>query len=239
MKPLLQPTGVLLALSLIISGCQAQAVKPTPPAQPVVEPTDMLAPLQGRFDEMVKADERVEQRITLVQEQLIKLGQQLQALQQRNQQLLQAMQRMQLTQAQSTDKSQPENEQAATDGEEGRPEDRVTELLYRLEQQLAEQQSVSVAGASGAVAGGFRLASAYTPKGQWVIFKYDEQTGLTWNAHDGSWIEVDEQESIPASVYQVVLRPAAGDIKGYVAARIDRETGRSWWLRGNVWEPFQ
>ncbi len=230
----------LFALLLLMAGCQAQAVKPgAPPEAPAADSVvaEPQSPLLQRFDKLMTTNEQVEQRITLMQEQLIKVNQQLQAMQQRNGQLLQAMQRLQLAQSQGAQARVTEasgsRETAASN------EDQLTALVFRLEQLSAEWQAQPRAGAAAAENAGFSLVSAYTPKGQWVIFKYDQASGLTWNAEDGGWNEVAELESLPLSAYQVVLRPAAGDVKGYVAARIDRETGRSWWLKGNTWEPFQ
>ncbi|OMH25608.1 hypothetical protein [Motiliproteus sp. MSK22-1] len=254
---------VVLACHLaLVVGCQAQAVNPEQPAPSVgAQQFDSSGLVLKRFDEMDKSNARVEQRITLVQEQVIKLNQQMQGLHQRNLQLLQALQQMQLSMTQLTagSKSAQSSMPAELSSSDGtlKPDEqalssatKLEALISRLEQFAADQEAGGSTGKSKVTeefklssteldAGGFRLVSAYTPKGQWVIFKYDEQTGLTWNAQDGGWMEVGELEPLPASVYQVVLRPASGDVKGYVAARIDRETGRSWWLRGNVWESFE
>ncbi|MEH6625373.1 MAG: hypothetical protein V7739_02935 [Motiliproteus sp.] len=229
---------LLCSLLLLVAGCQAQAVKPESAPAVAKAPVDPLAPIQGRFDEMAKSNAQVAERITLMQEQVIKLNQHMQAIQQRNLQLLQALQQMQLRQAQV--KSTADKELESQSGDDAK--DEVPTLVKQLQQMLAEQNNRPSGGAkasSGGPATGFKLVSAYTPKGQWVIFKYDEATGLSWTARDGGWDEVNELESMPLSVYQVILRPAAGDVKGYVAARIDRETGQTWWLKGNGWEPFQ
>ncbi len=231
---------LLCSLLLLVAGCQAQAVKPVNDSAqaPAQAPTDPLAPIHGRFDQMAKSNAHVAERITLMQEQVIKLNQQMQALQQRNLQLLQALQQMQLRQAQAKSLAKKKPEQPAA----AESKDEVATLVEQLQQLLAEQQGRSVAvskTSNNGSAAGFKMVSAYTPKGQWVIFKYDEATGLSWTASDGGWNEVNELESMPLSVYQVVLRPAAGDVKGYVAARIDRETGQTWWLKGNSWEQFQ
>ena len=264
----------LACLLVLVVGCQAQTVNPEPPI-PTGEGQQVssLDPILKRFDEIDKSNANVEQRITLVQEQIIKVNQQMQGLHQRNLQLLQALQQMQLSMTQITAIPKPvepekqekaikgdnevnsgdlaqSEEQAASDQRALESAVKLEELIARLEQYSNEQKDEQLTEgtqvkeesdpfSADQEAAGFRLVSAYTPKGQWVIFKYDEQTGLTWNAQDGGWIEVEELESLPASVYQVVLRPASGDVKGYVAARIDRETGRSWWLRGNVWESFE
>ncbi len=84
---------------------------------------------------------------------------------------------------------------------------------------------------------GYLLASVYGPKG-WVVLKYASLTGSTWMAEAGSWKRVEEVGVLPESEYQVVMQPAPGDIKGYVAARVDRGNGITWWLKDNQWEPF-
>lgn len=238
MKPTMR-FPVLLSMLLVLAGCQAQAVKPeTETAQPPqAAPSEAAGDLQSYFMRMVKSNEQVEQRITLMQEQVIKLNQQIQVLQQRNLKMLQTLQQVQIAQQQQHLKSASNSKPTTGDQQDAKPSDNVEDILQRLEQQLAMS---GVAASSGKTAApGFRLVSAYTPKGQWVIFKYDEATGLTWMAKEGGWMEIEEQGRLPYSRYEVVLRPAAGDVKGYVAARVDQQTGESWWLKGNQWAAFQ
>lgn len=259
MRALAYP-GMVILCTLLLSACQTQATKPGAPgsedagseaassretapgqqsaaedaataeADQQPEKDRKAAPAAGA-EQLLESSRQVEQRITLMQEQVIRLNEQMTAVQQRNMQLLQAIQRLQMMLSQSAEqqpKAKIEDSVAPAQPTADLPEN-LADTLARLEQQLQ----------NGAVATGFKLASAYTPKGQWVIFKYDEATGLTWKAEEGGWMEIGELESLPLSRYQVVLRPASGDVKGYVAARVDQETGRSWWLKGNTWEAFQ
>lgn len=226
--------GVLGALLVFMVGCQAQAVKPQSEPADVATAQNASASeasqqLQNYFKRMVESNQQVEQRITLMQEQVIKLNQQIQVSQQRSLKLMQGMQQLQLA---VSAKPTMNSGIAMREQEDPQP---LQQSLDRLEQLLAS----SAGSAPGSTPPGFRLASAYTPKGQWVIFKYDEATGLTWMAKDGGWVEIAEPRRLPVSRYEVVLRPAAGDVKGYVAARVDQQTGESWWLKGNSWEAFQ
>ncbi len=224
--------AALVVTSMILAGCQAQSVKPADAAPPVAQNApETGSDLQNYFMRMVKSNEQVEQRITLMQEQVIKLNQQMQVQQQRNLKVLQSLQQLQIM-AQQTKQMQtaPANEL----GTDEQPP--LEALMERIQQQL---EIAAVSSGGKGVAPGFRLVSAYTPKGQWVIFKYDEATGLTWMAKEGGWSAIDEVSRLPISRYEVVLRPAAGDVKGYVAARVDQQTGESWWLKGNQWEAFQ
>lgn len=222
---------------LLVSGCQSQTIKPEASAEGAMPPpaSDASRELQRYFSRMVESNQQVEQRITLMQEQVIKANQQLEVQQQRNLQMLQALQQIQLSMQQQPQSSNGEGpNQTSLQGADSMD---VQQTLLRIEQSLA---TGSLAAANGtAQPGGFRLVSAYTPKGQWVIFKYDEISGLTWMAREGGWSEIVEPRRLPMSRYEVVLRPAAGDIKGYVAARVDRQTGESWWLKGDRWEAFQ
>lgn len=226
--------AVVLVVTLsVLAGCQAQSVKSqaAAPAAPQQAGAESSSDLQSYFMRMVKSNEQVEQRITLMQEQVIKLNKSMDILQQRNFKLMQSMQQLQISAAQ---KNQLKGQQA---GLEEPPAADVETLIARLEQQLAAG-GVQAGNGKTAVPG-FRLVSAYTPKGQWVIFKYDEATGLTWMAKEGGWLAIEELSRLPISRYEIVLRPAAGDVKGYVAARVDQQTGESWWLKGNEWASFE
>lgn len=224
---------VLLMALTVLAGCQAQSVKPqaeAPVAAQQQAGAESSSDLQSYFMRMVKSNEQVEQRITLMQEQVIKLNQKMDILQQRNLKLMQSFQQLQISTAQKNQLQNNESDQTEP------PAANVETLIARLEQQLATGGVQSGNGKTAAA--GFRLVSAYTPK-QWVIFKYDEATGLTWMAKEGGWLAIEELSRLPISRYEVVLRPAAGDVKGYVAARVDQQTGESWWLKGNQWAPFQ
>lgn len=221
----------LTALLLWLVGCQTQAARPQPETPPAPA-ADPLAPLTEKLEATSQNVSDLGQKLLLVQEQVIKLNQKAEALDQRILQQLQALQRIQMLQAAAAQPPQSSTAEGPT------PIDQLTALVARLEQLSSQPVSAAPGAADGALPG-FRMVSAYTPAGTWVVLKYDEATGLTWSAKGGNWEAVDEEEIPGTSHYQVVLQPAAGDKKGYVAARIDRDSGQTWWLNGNRWEPFQ
>lgn len=224
--------GVFFFLALALTGCQAQAPRPAPVADtpaadsgPSAEAVQKAS--QARFDTL-------DERFLLMQEQLIQANRQLETIAQRTQQQLVALQRVQMLQAAAAQASVGE-----TEIEGPSTLDQLTELVFRLEQLSTE--AADAAGPETAIpadALGFNMVSTVTHTGQWVIFKYDEITGLAWNVLDGGWVEVGEPEPLDNSHYQVVLRPSRTDVKHYVAARIDRRTGQTWWLKNNRWEVF-
>jgi hypothetical protein len=85
----------------------------------------------------------------------------------------------------------------------------------------------------------FELVSSYTAKGQWVLIRYDRFTGETWLADQNRWNALGEAGSLPRSVYEVQIQRADKDIKGYVAARVDKRSGQTWWLREETWQSYQ
>ncbi|WP_415900736.1 hypothetical protein [Neptuniibacter sp. QD48_11] len=86
--------------------------------------------------------------------------------------------------------------------------------------------------------GAFRIASAYTSKGQWVLIRFHRFTGEAWLADKGQWHLLEESGSTGTAEYEVVLLRADNDVKGYVAARINRISGDTWWLKQNTWQPY-
>ena len=220
---------LLVVAALLLSACQHQIQPQTAAPSAAVAAAESGARVEQQLQAQQKQVESVEQRLTLVQEQLIKSNQNLTQLQQRAQQQLLAMQQVQLLLA-----AKPAS---ANDGDSGALEQLVM-LVDRLEQMSASSAAAAPAAAEP-VGPRYRLVSDYTAAGQWIILKYDEVTGLTWSAADGRWSEVQESEVMQPSRYQVALHAANGDVKGYVAARIDHYSGITWWLNGNRWEPFQ
>lgn len=225
---------ILIVISaLLLSACQQNPVQPSTAALDAAaasrsaELAEQLNAASGeRFD-------AVEQRITLIQEKLIEQNQQLQRVTAQSLQQLTLLQWLQ--QAQQLQARQLADQQAAPSAL-----DQLTELVFRLEQMSAEsrQETEADAQVQSAIADPlFELVSVYGPKG-WVVLKYDSKTGSTWKAEAGDWIAVKEVGTLPESYYQVVMQPADKDVKGHVAARIDRNNGIAWWLKDNQWEPF-
>ncbi|WP_210396177.1 hypothetical protein [Motiliproteus sediminis] len=221
--------ALTLAATLLLSACQHQ-LQPQPAApSAAVAAAETSARVEQQLQSQQQAIASVENRLTLLQEQTIKSNQNLAQLQQRAQQQLVALQQLQMLLAAQPQESQQDNGAL----------EQLAMMVDRLEQMSASAAASTEPPRQDPAGPQYRLASTYTDQGVWVIFKYDEVTGLTWSAVDGRWNEVEESDMLPVSRYQVVLRPASKDVKGYVAARIDQQSGRTWWLNGNRWEAFQ
>ncbi len=87
--------------------------------------------------------------------------------------------------------------------------------------------------------GAFGIVSSYTARKQWVLIRFDRQTGETWLADNSGWNALAESTELGVSQYDVHLIRADQDSKGYVASRIDRRTGDTWWLNKNRWVVYQ
>jgi hypothetical protein len=48
-----------------------------------------------------------------------------------------------------------------------------------------------------------------------------------------------ESDDLSPSLYEVQILRAEKDIKGYVAARVDKKNGQTWWLKQDTWLKFQ
>ncbi len=219
--------GCLMALS----GCNAANVQPAEPQPQVaaVQPADVAAV----SDEQMLEFEKLNGRITLMQEQFMELKIQNTAVAERVQLLLTQFQLL----AQEVKRAsaqmpgqQQENEAAlSTRGN-------VSELMQRLDQQLMELQQIAPELGGG---NPFQLATCYTAKGQWVLIRYNRFSGESWISANGSWQALAEEQSPSISSYEIQLLRANGDVKGYVAARIDQNTGDSWWLNRDTWVKYQ
>ncbi len=219
--------------ALLLSACQQNPLQPSAVAQEAAaasrsaELAEQLNAACGeRFD-------TVEQRITLIQEKQIEQNQQLQRVTVESQQQLKLLQWLQQArQIQAQQRADQQDSPSALD--------QLTELVFRLEQMSAESRQASEEDAqapSVIVEPLFELVSVYGPKG-WVVLKYDNRTGSSWKAEAGDWVSITEVGVLPESDYQVVMEPIANDVRGHVAARIDRNNGITWWLKDNQWEPF-
>ncbi|MEH6650154.1 MAG: hypothetical protein V7707_09045 [Motiliproteus sp.] len=229
--------SILVILSaLLLVACQSNPNQSAAVAAPVAAAPSPLELADRVNDASAKRFDTVEQRITLVQEKLIALNLQLERLSRQEQQQLSVLQQMQLDSQMQTQAKMKESAQV------GEPNtlDQLTELVFRLEQMSADSQSQQLEGDAQMPNYGdsdYQLASVYGPKG-WIVLKYDRLSGSSWKAEAGSWKLIEEVGDLPESKYQVVLQLAPGDVKGYVAARIDSGNGITWWLKDNEWEPF-
>ncbi|RDE19504.1 hypothetical protein DV711_11475 [Motiliproteus coralliicola] len=222
---------MMMAL-LGLAGCQANAVQPSAePAAAVASQPAAAAELAQRVnDANAERFESVEQRIVLMQEKLIELNQRIERLSVQGGQQLAGLQRLQQLQTQQVQRQMEQNSGPST-------LDQLTELVFRLEQMSAESSQQSVSASATTDQAPYQLVSVYSSKG-WILLKLDRLSGTTWKADGADWLEIQEVGVLPASEYQVVMQPNPNDIKGFVAARIDRNNGISWWLKDNQWEPF-
>ena len=213
--------GLLSTLSL--AGCNAANVQPDQPA-PVSEVP--VSAVQAESSAVVNEQlEQVNGRITLLQEQVLELKVQNSAVAERVQLLLTQFQLL----AQEVKRSA-----GTADGQE--PQADVAEMMQRLDQQLIELQQIAPELGGGDP---FKLAACYTAKGQWVLIRYNRFSGESWISADNSWQPLDEEFTPSISSYEVQLLRANGDVKGYVAARIDQNNGDAWWLNRNMWIKYQ
>ncbi|MEH6445640.1 MAG: hypothetical protein V7784_17230 [Oceanospirillaceae bacterium] len=87
--------------------------------------------------------------------------------------------------------------------------------------------------------GAFGIVSSYTANQQWVLIRFDRQSGETWLADNSGWNALSESDDLEISQYDVHLIRADQDKKGYVASRIDQRSGDTWWLNKNQWVVYQ
>ncbi|WP_417221836.1 hypothetical protein [Amphritea sp.] len=214
--------AALTFLSLFtLAGCNAANVQPdnASMAESPVAPAAVAVDQGAQFDQL-------NSRITLLQEQFLELKVQNSAVAERVQLLLTQFQVL----AQEVKRSSGATPAAAP------PNNEMQEMMARLDQQLIELQQLAPELGGGDP---FKLASCYTAKGQWVMIRYNRFSGESWISAANSWQPLEEADAPAISSYDVQLLRANGDVKGYVAARIDHNTGESWWLNQTTWVKYQ
>lgn len=214
---------VLLALlsSFALAGCNAANVQPDM-SQSVESP---VSPPVVTVDQSAEF-EKLNGRITLLQEQFLELKVQNSSVAERVQLLLTQFQVL----AQEVKRSSVENPEST------QPDDGLADMMHRLDQQLVELQQIAPELGGGDP---FKLASCYTAKGQWVMIRFNRFSGESWISAANSWQPLEEEQAPPISSYDIQLLQANGDVKGYVAARIDHNSGDSWWLNQTTWIKYQ
>ncbi|MFW1677188.1 hypothetical protein ACFVYJ_05325 [Pontibacter sp. JAM-7] len=206
----------LLLCSLLLTGCNAAGVQPAPP-----ESAPPSAPPQTEA-----SSEQLDQlsgRISKIQEYLLQLKSQNGDMQQQNQALILQIQTVRdlLLQMADTATTQPQTEQSS---------DMTEALLDQLTDMMAAMQP--------ALSGSYRMSSAYTAQGDWIVVRYDQVSGESWLAQSARWLPLEDQAQPASGDYEISLLRADQDKKGYVALRLDRLTGDSWWLNGTSWQRF-
>ncbi|WP_299198143.1 hypothetical protein [uncultured Amphritea sp.] len=207
--------------SFVLAGCNAANVQPDT-NQPIESPESLPVVSVDQSAEF----EKLNGRITLLQEQFLELKVQNSSVAERVQLLLTQFQVL----AQEVKRS------AAADPESIQPDAGLSEMMQRLDQQLVELQQIAPELGGGDP---FKLASCYTAKGQWVMIRFNRFSGESWISAANSWQPLEEEQSPPISSYDIQLLQANGDVKGYVAARIDHNSGDSWWLNQTTWVKYQ
>lgn len=225
----------VIALCLLISGCQTTALVPdsdgaaapskseastqqTTASDPVAQNTP-VAPRPARTDNV----EYLSGQLSTMQEQVIQIKADTFELKQTSQILLARLQML----ANKPGQAATTVEEPVSDSESALKSPDLDQLTARLNTLLKRSDAQ------------YQLASGYTAKGQWVLIRYDRLTGESWLADQGRWNSLNEAEAVTPSVFSIQLLRADKDIKGYVVARIDQITGQSWWLNEDTWLMFQ
>lgn len=174
--------------------------------------------------------ETLANRLTLMQEQLIQIKAQGAELSQQSGTALARLQM--LTGSAALDGAEDAADNAAPAGIAGAAPEQLAGLIDQLSQ-IANELSLSGVGDS------YRIAADYTGAGQWILIRYDRFSGESWLADQGAWQPLQDDASLQQSDYEVQLARADKDIKGYVAARLDRRNGDTWWLAEDTWKKFE
>lgn len=176
---------------------------------------------QSRFDQLGG-------RLTLIQEQLLQLRSDSQRLQEQNQMVLNRLQLLSSSAAAETENGEEAEASGAADGGGEQLDMAIGQLMQVL-------NSLDNTGSSG---GEYALSTTYTRSGDWILLRYHRLNGSTWLADSGEWRPLQEQQTPSRGDYDVLLHRADQDRKGYVGVRIDRNTGRSWWLNDTRWQEY-
>lgn len=233
------------SLSLILIGCNAagvqpqpnpqagQAANPTEPTQssPAVEAGAESSPSRSVNGAQISNQlDQLSGRLVLMQEQLIQLNSASKQQAEMNQILLTRLQHLSEARGQAADEEPVSSVGEVSSSGAGEQIDEAIGQLMQTVNQLGLADSGDL----------FAVASAYTAKGNWVLIRYRVDTGETWLADQGNWVQLEEEAgSLPASKYAVQLLRADQDLKGFVAVRIDSQSGESWWLNDRRWQVYQ
>lgn len=189
----------------------------TAAADPQSSDSDAGSSLGNRLDQL-------NGRVTLLQEQVIQLKTLLDKQAEMGQMTLTQLQ--QLTQAGALADA---GNDTLEPGVEGQGVDAAIDQLLGVVNQLG----------MGGVSDPYQVATTYTAKGAWILVRYRTDTGETWLADGGSWLPLEEEAVLVPSSYRVWLTRADQDLKGYVAVRLDQQSGQTWWLNDRRWQVYE
>lgn len=231
----------MLIAATLLAACSNTSVKPQPEAstaESAVKPVNAEAPAAAAKPVSsgtvtVTDFERLESRFSLAQEQLLGLITESAQARALNQRVLLQLQALQNNQGASG------SAEAGEGGYDTSAMDAVLEQMLMVANDLGE----GVSAASGG--NNFQMAMTYIGAGKWKVIRYNRITGETWLAHGNDWQLLQDSEMLPESNYQVsmisgedLLVADEGIHKGFIAARMDRVSGRMWWLNKNVWQAY-
>jgi hypothetical protein len=199
-------------------GQSASEDRSRPEQQPPAAPTISS---QSQFDQLSG-------RLTLIQEQMLQLRSDNQRLQEQNQMVLN---RLQLISSSTAATSEVDVESEAS----GTAANGSEQLDMAIGQLMQVLNSLDNTGSSD---GEYALGTTYTRNGDWILLRYHRLNGSTWLADRGEWRPLEEQQAPSQGDYKVLLHRADQDRKGYVAVRIDRNTGSTWWLNDTRWQEY-
>lgn len=234
---------ILLTL-LTLTGCMGAGTAPQAPSAEPQAPASEAAVSESAGSEVTTSVEQVvverestnisnqmDQlmgRLTLLQEQVINQR----ALAQQQLELSQAiLQRVQLmTNTALIDETKPGQADSAAGVQAEQLDAALNQLL-----QIANEMQVNTAAPTASTQWG--VASAVTNKG-WILIRYRLDSGESWIAEKGSWTLLKSDTTPPAGQYGVQIERRDTDSKGYVAVRINRQTGDTWWLNDRTWQAY-
>lgn len=233
-----------LVAVLALSGCTDNNVKPQQDDAALTAVQDaekqaVAAPQSSAQPAVTATDfERLESRFSLAQEQLLGLISQSAQTRDSNNRLLLQLQAIQNTLSEGAALDEGEGD-ATMGGYDTAALDAVLEQLLLVANDLG--------GNSGANTTPFAMSMAYIGSGKWKVIRYNRSTGETWLARGNDWELLLDSEVLPESSYEVkmisgedllVQQETDSTHKGFIAARLDRTSGRMWWLNKNRWQAF-
>jgi hypothetical protein len=213
--------------STIMIACTATAEKPSTDAPEIAQDTAkevkplIAVPRESASNQIAQPSNisALQGQITALQEQVIKLSSDSASILKLSQ-LLVAKAQVQAVSSNQAAKPIAKQASYADDGS-------LKTVLKKLE------------SISPSPKGAFGIVSSYTASKQWVLIRFDRQSGETWLADNDGWNMLAESSELEISQYDVHLIRADQDKKGYVASRIDQRTGETWWLNKKQWVVYQ
>lgn len=93
--------------------------------------------------------------------------------------------------------------------------------------------SLASQGIMASVEGPFEvILSSYNKGTEYIIMKYNRETGETWIRGNDGFESLPENQKIPESLYQITITDYNS---GWLATRIDTRSGKTWTLRAGKW----